>query len=122
MSIFVGRAARIPLYSILKDDHYVNVTERMIDINNSEKMRLELESLRNKKDVIYVDALKVKEELIKEWGKERVKIEVDEPIVRDEIVEETNEVIIEDEPIQTIEVKEEIEETIEKKNKVELDW
>lgn len=52
----------------LKEDNYVNTTERIMDINEKEKVRLELDYLKNKKDVIYVDALKVKEELIKEWS------------------------------------------------------
>ena len=55
----------------LEEDNYENKPRRMIDENNSEVMRLKLESLRNKKDVIYVDALKVKEELIREWNKPR---------------------------------------------------
>ena len=55
----------------LDTNNYENNTERMIDLNNSEMMKLELESLNNKKDVIYVDVGKVKEELIKAWGKER---------------------------------------------------
>ncbi len=53
----------------LEEDKYDNNTLKMIDLNNSEIMRLQIEALNNKKDVIYVDALKVKEELIKEWNK-----------------------------------------------------
>ena len=51
----------------LEKDDYVNVTEKIMDLSNLEMVRLELESLKNKKEVIYVDANKVKEELIKEW-------------------------------------------------------
>ena len=51
----------------LSDGKYENSPERMIDINNSEIMKLEINNLSNKKDVVYVDANKVKEELIREW-------------------------------------------------------
>lgn len=52
----------------LKEDNYINTTERIIDINEKEKIRVELDYLKNKKDVIYVDAIKVKDELIREWS------------------------------------------------------
>lgn len=52
----------------LKEDNYINTTERIIDINEKEKIRVELDYLNNKKDVIYVDAIKVKDELIREWS------------------------------------------------------
>lgn len=52
----------------LDENDYTNQIEKIIDINELERVRLELESLKNKKDVVYVDAVKVKEELIKEWN------------------------------------------------------
>ena len=52
----------------LDENDYTNQIEKIIDVNELERVRLELESLRNKKDVVYVDAVKVKEELIKEWN------------------------------------------------------
>lgn len=52
----------------LDENDYTNQIEKIIDVNELEKVRLELESLKNKKDVVYVDAIKVKEELIKEWN------------------------------------------------------
>ena len=52
----------------LKEDNYINTTERIIDINEKEKIRVQLDYLKNKKDVIYVDAIKVKDELIREWS------------------------------------------------------
>ncbi len=55
----------------LEENDYENVTERMIDVNNSEIMKLELEQLNNKKDVVYVDVGKVKEELVRAWSKDR---------------------------------------------------
>ncbi len=76
--------------SKLEADDYENNTERMIDVNNSEMMRLELESLNNKKDVVYVDVGKVKEELIKAWSKDR------------ETVKKVKEVLKQDENIETI--------------------
>lgn len=75
----------------LKEDNYVNTTERIMDINEKEKVRLELDYLKNKKDVIYVDALKVKEELIKEWSNTPVNnIEVTSSVVEEEIKENVN--------------------------------
>lgn len=56
------------LVSKISDGKYENSPERMIDINNSEMMKLEINNLSNKKDVVYVDANKVKEELIREWN------------------------------------------------------
>lgn len=52
----------------LDENDYTNQIEKIIDVNELERVRLELESLKNKKDVVYVDAVKVKEELIKEWN------------------------------------------------------
>lgn len=71
----------------IEENAYENTTERMIDVNNSEMMKLELEQLNNKKDVIYVDVGKVKEELIREWKKERITV-TKPPIQQDEKVEE----------------------------------
>lgn len=55
----------------LEESNYENISLKLIDVNNSEMMKLELESLKNKKDVVYVDVGKVKEELIKAWSKDR---------------------------------------------------
>lgn len=51
----------------ISDGKYESSPERMIDVNNSEILKLQINNLSNKKDVVYVDANKVKEELIKEW-------------------------------------------------------
>lgn len=72
----------------LKEDNYVNTTERIMDINEKEKIRLEIDYLKNKKDVIYVDAGKVKEELIKEWS--NTKNNVDKQEVVNNNFEETD--------------------------------
>lgn len=71
----------------ISDGKYENSPERMIDINNSEIMKLEINSLSNKKDVVYVDANKVKEELIKEWtnvksnGGVSTPVKVEKPVI-----------------------------------------
>lgn len=67
----------------LKEDNYVNTTERIMDINEKEKIRLEIDYLKNKKDVIYVDAGKVKEELIKEWSNTKVNVDKQEVVNND---------------------------------------
>lgn len=64
----------------LKEDNYVNTTERIMDINEKEKIRLEIDYLKNKKDVIYVDAGKVKEELIKEWSNTKNNVDKQEVV------------------------------------------
>ena len=83
----------------IEENTYENTTERMIDVNNSEMMKLELEQLNNKKDVIYVDVGKVKEELIREWKKERTPV-TKPPKIKEEIVQ------LEETPIVTEEKKE----------------
>ncbi len=87
----------------IEENKYDNNTLKMIDVNNSEIMRLEIESLNNKKDVIYVDAIKVKEELIKEWNKGSGNVFVDKKEDKKEVLIEDSE---EKEPV--IEVKEKV--------------
>ncbi len=62
----------------LDENDYTNQIEKIIDVNELERVRLELESLKNKKDVVYVDAIKVKEELIKEWNTSPGRTEVEQ--------------------------------------------
>lgn len=62
----------------LDENDYTNQIEKIIDVNELERVRLELESLKNKKDVVYVDAIKVKEELIKEWNTSSGKTEAEQ--------------------------------------------
>lgn len=136
----------------LKEDNYINTTERIIDINEKEKIRVELDYLNNKKDVIYVDAIKVKDELIREWStkkenfvertnnyKEEIikeqeeknvdKVEVvnNKPVIEENEILRNEELILEEKPeykeIEEKETKKEI--TSEEKknnNRIELDW
>lgn len=136
----------------LKEDNYINTTERIIDINEKEKIRVELDYLNNKKDVIYVDAIKVKDELIREWStkkenfvettnnyKEEIikeqeeknvdKVEVinNKPVIEENEILQNEELILEEKPeykeIEENETKNEI--TSEEKknnNRIELDW
>lgn len=122
----------------LKEDNYINTTERIIDINEKEKIRVELDYLKNKKDVIYVDAIKVKDELIREWSTKRevfteTKSDYKE-VVNDEILNKSevtnNKPLIEEEVLEKEELKLEEKpeykevESEEKKNnnRIELDW
>lgn len=113
--------------SKIDENSYVNQIEKIIDVNELERIRLEIESLKNKRDALYVDGLKVKEELVKEWSKigsstndvkEEVKEEKkEEPIKEPEVIKEETE--------ETKEVKEEVkpdEETTKKHKRIELDW
>lgn len=133
----------------LKEDNYINTTERIIDINEKEKIRVELDYLNNKKDVIYVDAIKVKDELIREWStkkenfvertnnyKEEIikeqeeknvdKVEVvnNKPVIEENEILRNEKLILEEKP-EYKEIEEEKEITSEEKknnNRIELDW
>ena len=113
---------------------YLDYTSKIKDLNKKELIRIELNELKNKKDVIYVNVDMVKAELIKEWSKisgtgERepqviekeeikdVEKKVETPIIKPVLEEKINKVEIKKE-----EVKPEL--TAEKKeaNKIELDW
>ena len=51
----------------LEEDEYINKSEQVMDASKMEMINLEIETLTNKKDVVYVDAFKVKEELLRAW-------------------------------------------------------
>ena len=129
----------------LDENDYTNQIEKIIDVNELERVRLELESLKNKKDVVYVDAVKVKEELIKEWNTSSGKTEaeqkeenpefesnVDNTVVinneNSEKVESEEKNVDNEEVVNTENEKEEekakvVEVEKEKKHKrIELDW
>lgn len=129
----------------LDENDYTNQIEKIIDVNELERVRLELESLNNKKDVVYVDAIKVKEELIKEWNtssgrteaeqkKENPEFEsnVDNTVVinnkNSEKVESEEKNVDNEEVVNTENEKEEEKDKVvevekEKKHKrIELDW
>ena len=129
----------------LDENDYTNQIEKIIDVNELERVRLELESLKNKKDVVYVDAVKVKEELIKEWNtssgrteaeqkKENTEFEsnVDNTVVinneNSERVESEEKNVNNEEVVNTENEKEEEKDKVvevekEKKHKrIELDW
>ena len=113
---------------------YLDYTSKIKDLNKKELIRIELNELKNKKDVIYVNVDMVKAELIKEWSKisgtgerepqviekeeiKEVEKKVETPIIKPDLDEKINKVEIKKE-----EVKPEL--TAEKKetNKIELDW
>ena len=113
---------------------YLDYTSKIKDLNKKELIRIELNELKNKKDVIYVNVDMVKAELIKEWSKisgtgerepqviekeeiKEVEKKVETPIIKPVLDEKINKVEIKKE-----EVKPEL--TAEKKeaNKIELDW
>lgn len=129
----------------LDENDYTNQIEKIIDVNELERVRLELESLKNKKDVVYVDAVKVKEELIKEWNTSSGKAEagqkkenpefesnVDNTVVinneNSERVESEEKNVDKEEVVNTENEKEEEKDKVvevekEKKHKrIELDW
>lgn len=129
----------------LDENDYTNQIEKIIDVNELERVRLELESLKNKKDVVYVDAVKVKEELIKEWNTSSGKTEaeqkeentefesnVDNTVVinneNSERVESEEKNVDNEEAVNTENEKEEEKDKVvevekEKKHKrIELDW
>lgn len=100
----------------LESNDYINETEKMTDITTAQKMKIEIKELQNKKDVVYVDALKVKEELVKMWKASPNKIEYD----KKNQIEEKEERI---EPLdETIHIDlDKIEQEHEELNKVQID-
>lgn len=103
----------------LEENDYINTIEKIEDINKSELIKLEIKSLTNVKNVLYIDTQKVKEELIREWEK----IGTTDGIIEEK--EETKTEISLEEPEEKVEETIESEkqkEEIEEKNKIELDW
>ena len=127
----------------LNNDDYLDYTRKIKDLNKKELIRIELNELKNKKDVIYVNVDMVKEELIREWSKNssdnspiEFKPKKSDDIIAENIVEDekdkeneitVNEPLVNEDSINEIESKKEIvklEEKEERKesSKIELDW
>ena len=127
----------------LNNDDYLDYTRKIKDLNKKELIRIELNELKNKKDVIYVNVDMVKEELIREWSKNfsdnssiEFKPKKSDNIISENIVEDEkdkeNEItvdkpLVKEDSINEIESKKEIVELEEKEdkkesNKIELDW
>ena len=127
----------------LNNDDYLDYTRKIKDLNKKELIRIELNELKNKKDVIYVNVDMVKEELIREWSKNssdnspiEFKPKKSVNIIAKNIVEDKkgkeNEItvdkpLVKEDSINEIESKKEIVELEEKEdkkesNKIELDW
>ena len=115
----------------LEKNDYINIAKKILDISNYEMMKVEIELLKNKKDVIYVDADKVEQELMKAWTNENIKIddntkENGNDLVKEEITALDKEAEIEVNDIEDI--KETATEDVsnienkDKKDKYELDW
>ena len=131
----------------INNNDYIDYASKIMDINNKEIIKLELEEIKNKKEVIYVDIDRVKEELIREWNRnksnhetllednnenieneiETVNSTISEEINHEEIIEESNEdkqnieEVIQQEEVTVIEEKQ-VDEIVEKKDRIELDW
>ena len=127
----------------LNNDDYLDYTRKIKDLNKKELIRIELNELKNKKDVIYINVDMVKEELIREWSKNssdnspiEFKPKKSDDIIAENIVEDekdkeneitVNEPLVNEDSINEIESKKEIVELEEKEdkkesNKIELDW
>ena len=127
----------------LNNDDYLDYTRKIKDLNKKELIRIELNELKNKKDVIYINVDMVKEELIREWSKNssdnspiEFKPKKSDDIIAENIVEDekdkeneitVNKPLVKEDSINEIESKKEIVELEEKEdkkesNKIELDW
>lgn len=127
----------------LNNDDYLDYTRKIKDLNKKELIRIELNELKNKKDVIYINVDMVKEELIREWSKNsfdnssiEFKPKKSDNIIAENIVEDekdkeneitVNKPLVKEDSINEIESKKEIVELEEKEdkkesNKIELDW
>ena len=112
----------------INENDYVDYASKINDINQKELINIELNELNNKKDVIYVNVDKVKEELIKEWTKDKNNSIQTDNISASENNENYNELEKKEEVIEKVEEnkleinKQEKKEITTKSNKIELDW
>ena len=112
----------------INENDYVDYASKINDINQKELINIELNELNNKKDVIYVNVDKVKEELIKEWTKDKNNSIQTDNISASENNENYNELGKKEEVIEKVEEnkleinKQEKKEITTKSNKIELDW
>lgn len=120
----------------INENDYLDYASKIRDLNKMELIRIELNELKNKKDVIYVNVDKVKEELVKEWSKGNNGVESENETIdlKPKVVDGDYKPEIEQEKIikeETIEVKKEIKKEeivaqvpkeIKTTNKIELDW
>ena len=120
----------------INENDYLDYASKIRDLNKMELIRIELNELKNKKDVIYVNVDKVKEELVKEWSKGNNGVESENETIdlKPKVVDDDYKPEIEQEKIikeETIEVKKEIKKEeivaqvpkeIKTTNKIELDW
>lgn len=124
----------------LNNDDYLDYTRKIKDLNKKELIRIELNELKNKKDVIYVNVDMVKDELIREWSKNSDDSSVIKAVDRmangesrkvehkDVFNKAVDNSFVKNQTISKIEVKK--EEVVEVKpvegkkesNKIELDW
>ena len=118
----------------INENDYLDYASKIRDLNKKEIIRIELNELKNKKDVIYVNVDKVKEELVREWSKrenetggstEKVdlklmtKVDDNKPKIEKIVKEENIEV---KEEIKKAEIVDQIPKNIMTTNKIELDW
>ena len=120
----------------INENDYLDYASKIRDLNKMELIRIELNELKNKKDVIYVNVDKVKEELVKEWSKGNNGVESENETIdlKPKVVDGDYKPEIEQKKIikeETIEVKKEIKKEeivaqvpkeIKTTNKIELDW
>ena len=124
----------------LNNDDYLDYTRKIKDLNKKELIRIELNELKNKKDVIYVNVDMVKDELIREWSKNSDDSSVIKAVDRmangesrkvehkDAFNKAVDNSFVKNQTISKIEVKKEevveVKPVEEKKesNKIELDW
>ncbi len=118
----------------INENDYLDYASKIRDLNKKEIIRIELNELKNKKDIIYVNVDKVKEELVREWSKrenetggstEKVdlklmtKVDDNKPKIEKIVKEENIEV---KEEIKKAEIVDQIPKNIMTTNKIELDW
>lgn len=118
----------------INENDYLDYASKIRDLNKKEIIRIELNEFKNKKDVIYVNVDKVKEELVREWSKrenetggstEKVdlklmtKVDDNKPKIEKIVKEENIEV---KEEIKKAEIVDQIPKNIMTTNKIELDW
>ena len=118
----------------INENDYLDYASKIRDLNKKEIIRIELNELKNKKDIIYVNVDKVKEELVREWSKREnetggstekidlklmTKVDDNKPKIEKIVKEENIEV---KEEIKKAEIVDQIPKNIMTTNKIELDW
>ncbi|MEG2457792.1 MAG: hypothetical protein RSB41_02765 [Bacilli bacterium] len=112
----------------INNNDYIDYTAKVIDEHDLELYRSKIERLKNKKEVIYIDVQRIKEEILSSWNKEENTNNIKQnenltpPVtIESDLITEEDEDYKVEEAIEKVE--NENRDTIDTQNKrIELDW